>query len=184
VLTFWRSEPLSEPEQKLLDALFAAHTKAACRENCSTVAVLNSWTGAGSYTAAIASALLTLGGAHAPVAEIMRFLGQKDPEDRALFRLATGDKVPGWGSDFVKGKPDPDWAEVDAALEKVAPGLNESIRAVTTVLHEHGKVIFPNPGAYTAATALALGIPESVAPWLFVQGRLGAWTKILMEASK
>lgn len=173
----WREEPLSPSEQELLRLTFAAHDKSARRNNCSSAAVANAYKGSGSYAAAVASALLTLGAVHAPIEKIMGFLATPDP----AAMVGVLPRIPGWGNDFVKGEPDSDWAEVDRALPSK---LQEKLASVTDRLHQKGKRLFPNPGCYTAAVALTLGIPASVAPWIFVQGRLGAWSEIILEASK
>jgi citrate synthase len=86
--------------------------------------------------------------------------------------------LPGWGNSFIKGQIDPEFLRVDQTIEATAPRIHSRLREVTDQLHSRGKRIFPNPGAYTAAVALILGMPSHVAPMLFVQARLEAWTEL------
>ena len=178
---FWRDKPLNAAEQALLRAVFAAHAVSARRENISTFVLQNAARGSGSYTQALAAALNSLGGPHAPVAAVMEFL---DPPSQAMVEkyLEEGRKVPGWGNSFVKGQPDASWYWVDTILGEEWPELARRMRQVTQRLHAAGKIIFPNPGGYTGAAALALGLPKAVAPWLFVAGRLEAWTEIVLKS--
>ena len=165
MIPFWRDEPLTEKEDKLLSLVLSAHDKSTERNNASTIAAVNSFMGSGSYINGIASALLTLGGLHAPLIETYEFL--RNP-------IVKG-RVPGWGNSFHKHVPDPLWVEVDRHIKGWNIGLD--IERVTEELHKMGKNIYPNPSCYTAATAIILGIPEEFIAWLFIEGRLSGWTK-------
>lgn len=180
---FWRDTPLSESEVQLLLALRRAHAIAAQRNNASTASLLNAAHGSGDYTKAIAAALMTLGGRHAPIEATMRVLTAAEPEKYVADLLGQGRMVPGWGNSFVKGKPDPDWTEVAHLLARGCPKLLGVIGLVTRTLHEAepAKKVFPNPSCYTAAVALALDIPGVIAPWLFISSRLEAWTATLWK---
>jgi hypothetical protein len=47
VKIFWRVDPLTEDEYRLLEALFSAHHKSAFRDNASSVVVANAAGGSG-----------------------------------------------------------------------------------------------------------------------------------------
>lgn len=160
----------------LMRALAEAHDKSARRGNISLLTVANAAAGSGCYFSAIAAGLMTLGGNHAPIEQCMELLGSKDPVATAAEMLCKGQKVPGWGNSFVKGKPDPDWDGVAKCLE--GQWVAVSIRAITKRLQESGKIIYPNPGCYTAAAAIVMGIHPKVAAYLFVASRLLAWTDV------
>lgn len=149
----------------LEQALFKAHHEAVFRDNISSVTVINAMIGSGSYIQAIASAILTLGGLHAPIAQTMRVLSG----------AALPERIPGWGGSFQKDGPDPLFAPVVALLPAQ---MNRRIDEITGVLHARGKKIWPNPSAYTAAVALVLGIREELAPYLLIKGRLAGWTQL------
>lgn len=178
---FWRPlAPLSPAEVDLLNAVALAHGRSVMRQNASSDAVFLASRASGDYTKAIAAALMTLGGAHAPLAETMRVL--KNPE-LSGYLMKSGRKVPGWGNTFVRGEPDPLWSEVAAALAAADSDLTARIDGITGAFHAAGKNIFPNPSAYTAAAALVVGMPASVSPFLFVSSRLEAWSALYLEQS-
>jgi citrate synthase len=184
---FWRAEPLNAGEAALLAAVLAAHKASAGRMNESTRAMVAGAQSSGDYGKALASAILTLGGVHGPIEAAMRLLthgrGGELGAQGVIWRvgeiLVRGGKVPGWGNSFYKGTPDPLWAGVDSLLAETiyGPILSE----VTLALWERGKHLYPNPAAFTAATALLLGVPACVAPFLFVAGRLAAWSQQYLE---
>lgn len=179
---FWRAEPLTPEETLLLDAVLVAHARSASRGNLSGQVAEAAAIGSGSYTQAICAAMLTTGGVHAPLAQTMHILEKPEwAAERARQLLEKGRKVPGWGNSFIKGRKDDLWIPVDEILDREFEKLSSGILRVTWLLHERKKMIFPNPSAYTAATALALGIPPQLAPWIFFRGRLDAWTEMIAK---
>lgn len=163
--------------QTLLDAMNAAHQASALRHNISHEALVLAARGSGNYIQSITAAMMTLGGMHAPVVDVcalLRFPLTKAHIDQIVQR---GGRLPGWGNGFVKGEPDPLWQEVDGLLREVNPEIMAKIDEVTAWLHEAGKRIYPNPACYTAASALTMALPAEASPYLFVSGRLGAWTR-------
>lgn len=168
----------------LVAALNQAHAQAALRGNISSTTVANAAAGSGSYTASIAAALLTLGGLHGPLQQTQELLERDDPAAAALAMLDRGRKVPGWGNSFIKGEEDPVWAPVRAALKEHWPAVLEDIDAVTTALHGRGKPVYPNPSAYTAACSIVVGLPPCACAYLFVNARLGTWTRIFLGSVK
>lgn len=167
------------PERALHAALMKAHDASARRENISTVTLLNAGIGSGNYANGIAAACLSIGGPHAPLQQSMALLMVDDPVGQAKMLMDHGLRVPGWGNSFVKGLPDEKWQEVDDLLRKHYPDLHGRIWDVTKFLHKSGKLVFPNPSIYTAACAMAFQMPPVLAPYLFIAGRLNAWTEML-----
>lgn len=172
--------PLTEYGRKLLTAVLAAHANSCARQNISSQTVINTAAGSGDYTKAIAGAILTIGGLHAPLRETMALLNQPPSDIAASVRLclANGWKVPGWGNSFEKGAIDQVWLEVDALIQ-TSDRWYHAVNEVTEILHDSGKLIYPNPSAYTAICALEIGLPSALAPYLFIAGRLGAWTSLV-----
>lgn len=175
---FWRDTELAPHEKALLRAVLDAHYHSTFRDNLSTVAVKLSACGSGDYTKALAAALSTLGGVHAPLVQTHQFLSCEDPPMAARRLLDAGLKVPGWGSSFVKGEKDEKWLPVEKLLAEHWWPLYEKIDMVTAVLRMSGKDLHPNPSAYTAATAIILGMKADLAPYLFVAGRLQGWSEV------
>lgn len=175
---WWRKDPLTKEDELLLAKLFQAHIDSAFRDNASSVAVANAAFSSGDLAKAIAAGLLTLGGRHAPLEETYHFLSLDHPYKFVNHFLKDEAKIPGWGGTFQKDKPDPIWQPVDQLLQEYQPELYQKIEEVTNALHKHDKIIFPNPSAYTAATAITVRLDVKLAAYLFIAGRLDAWVKI------
>ena len=162
-----------------VDTIFAsvsqAHAASALRGNLSHQALALAAQGSGDYTKAIAAALMTLGGLHAPLLQTYDFL-TGDPAHEVELLLATQQRVPGWGNAFVRGMPDPIWHELDGLIREQAPEWGLTLDAVTEQLHALGKRIYPNPSCYTVVAGILLGVPKVALPYLFLNGRLSAWT--------
>ena len=158
----------------LLQALLQAHSDSALRGNISHKALQLAAAGSHNYIQSICAAMLTLGGTHAPLLATYDLLVDPRPDAAAEILLMEGKRVPGWGNAFVKDRPDPLWIPVEALL---SDATRATIMSVTDALHGHGKHIFPNPSCYTAACAIEMNMPREIAPYLFVSGRLGAWTQ-------
>ena len=182
---FWRNDPLTTDEQKLLDLVLGAHAQSALRDNVSTMALKYAAAGSDKIEAGVVAAISALGGKHAPVTKIAEFLA-KTPfvmlgiaEDHVM----EGRAIPGWGNSFFKGRPDPDWAQV-ATIIDAWPDMAGKIDSVTDLLHSHGKHVFPNAGCYTAAAAIIVGMPIKLAPFLLLRGRLEVWCSLALDQCK
>lgn len=182
---FWRSEPLSEQETALLDTLMQAHHASCFRGNESSECVVRTAISSGQYENAIAAAVLTTGGVHAPIGATMRVLSSdRDASEIVDEYLSKGMRVPGWGNSFVKGGFDDLWKGVHALILKNHTEMAVRIGLITAELHNLGKPVYPNPSAYTAAAALILGMPPFIAPMLFFFGRLAGWTELIVRQLK
>jgi citrate synthase len=176
---FWRKNKedleMTPEHYELLEQLFAAHHRSCFRDNPSSVAVMLSAHASGDLAKAISCAIATMGARHAPVEATVQFLSLENPELEVASILKRGRKVPGWGGTFQKDLPDPLWAKVN---ELIPEPLQDKLAAVTAMLHQYGKLIWPNPSAYTACVAIVLGMPPKLAPYLFIHGRLTGWAQI------
>lgn len=173
---FWRETPLTDPEQKLLNLCLDAHDRSVHRENISTVVLRNAGVGSLNYATAIAATLCSIGGIHAPLSQSFAFLSLD--RNQIMQHIEMGGTVPGWGNSFEKDGIDPLWTEMAAHVAEHFPTMGQKIEEITLELHNHGKRIYPNPSTYTAAAAILLGIPHPISAWLFIHGRLIAWTKV------
>jgi citrate synthase len=167
-------QPLTEPEARLVAALYKAHSECVFRPNCSTTALQQAAGGSRSLHQSIIAALACLGEMHGPIEEAYKFLEREGPWEGAF----VFGKISGWGNSFVKGQIDHAFLPVDQCLEANFPRTHARLREITEALHARGKHVFPNPAAYTAATALVLQMPRHLAPMLFVQARVEAWSSV------
>lgn len=169
---FWRPNVFSPAEKELWVAVGAAHRASCTRDNLSVTAFKLAEYGSGKFTSGVIGALSTLGGPHGPIEQTYRLFMSADPDSAARAYLDRGEKVPGFGNSFHKGEPDPKWAEVDYILRSKFPAQAERMESVFRVL---GGKVFPNPSTYTALTAIIVGLPEKLAPYIFVAARLEGW---------
>jgi citrate synthase len=178
IQVWWQPAPLTPEQHQLLLAIVDAHDATARRGNLSATAVAYAAQGSGRYVQAIAAALMTLGDKHGPIEEVYKFLASNGPLSPKLpDYIATGKYLPGWGNAFVRGHSDPAFAQVEALLDEHWPEISLKLDTVTAHFLGAGKRLYPNPAAYTAAAAIALGLPGDAAGYLFIAGRLSAWSE-------
>lgn len=175
---FWRETPLTEEEAELYNLVIAAHARSAQRGNPSSEAVALAAVGSNDYFKSLAAGLMTLGGLHGPIIQTAQFLAVPNIQLEASERLNHGQKIPGWGNSFIKGRRDDLWSEVDVCLKELFVDMHLRFGMVTEMLHVRGKDIYPNPSAYTAGASLLLGLPAPLSAFLLVAGRLAAWSQI------
>ena len=167
---------LSGDQQTLLDLTLYAHTKAATNTRvASTAAVLNSVRASGNLQMALASAILTLGGAHGPTAQARNVFGLTGPDDIQAI-IDSGAKVAGYGNSFHYGQQDPLWLHVHDFLETSFPHQAKHRDELTEwVQRATKKPLHPNAALYTAITAVTCGFRPGTELAIFLYGRLGTW---------
>lgn len=166
---------------KLFEIVSKCHVESTFRHNPSSVAVSLAAKSSGKFGNAVIAAISMLGNPHGPVQEVTEMLSSGDPVAFAKMYIDNRAKVPGWGNGFVKGKPDPAWDKADEHIKKNFPDLSSLIDKITKLLHDNGKMIFPNPACYTAITAIVNDIPADAASYVFISARLPAWFQIYMK---
>lgn len=177
---FWRTDDLSEHESELLRLCLEAHSQSAWRNNASSTALTISAHGSGNYASSLICGLSTLGGSHAPLIDSWRVLHSNSNEIDSAIEASM--KIPGWGNSFEKGDVDALWKPIADHIQKHFSFIHEKINSITEKLHACGKKVYPNPSIFTAATGLILKMPPQILPWLFIQGRLNAWTMLYMQS--
>lgn len=176
---FWASnEELTPEEQRLVLALYEAHATCVFRENCSTMALQQAAGGSRSLTQSYIAALATLGEMHGPIEGAYDLIQEPVSCESAISSIRHVWRAPGWGNSFIKGRIDDAFVKVDQTIEALFPRHHNRLREITDALHARGKHVFPNPAAYTATTALILGMPRHLAPLLFVESRLQPWAAV------
>src|SRR5687767_9248422 len=97
---FWKSD-LDENESRLINAVHVAHCRSVVRDNVSSQVVRAGAALGNPYHATIAAALLTLGGLHGPVTQVVELLRRDDAVGFVDHSITYGRKIPGWGNSFV-----------------------------------------------------------------------------------
>jgi citrate synthase len=177
---FWRdSGPLTAYEANLLDLTLRAHDASARRANISSSTATNAFIGSGSLTQSVAAALLTLGTTHGPIEPAYRYLTGTTPVAEVWRNLRASERIPGFGSGFVKGRPDALWRGVEEALTDRDDEACRRAIETQAVMHNAGKRLYLNAAGYSALVAIALRVPAPIAPWLFVRGRIDVWAELM-----
>jgi len=164
----------------LINHLVEMHTKMAYRNNASSTLISGMGELGKPLSTALAAGLLTLDSIHAPIADTVtmaqHWMGNKCDEyplDNENFWERYPNKVPGYGSAWYKGEPDP---EVEEFLNYLDPDLLGRAEILTDdVQHYTKKKIYPNAAMATAWAAIELEIPAHEAMSLVIQGRISAW---------
>ena len=161
-------------------SVYSAHWKSATRGNISGEILHASFANNGlNFVQALSSAIGTLGGVHGCVEAAQDLLELEDPIEEVYELLSTGAMVPGWGSSYQNGAQEPGWEDVHEKLLDVDQPKGILLKDITKVLHESGKIIYPNPAAYTAVLSILMELDSSLATSLFIEARLPAWTASL-----
>jgi citrate synthase len=178
---FWRDSELDDDECYLLGELWEAHHASCFRDNASSVAVKVAADASGDLSKAFIAGLSTLGANHAPIEKTVWFLQRDAPAVHVADFLKIGKKIPGWGGTYQNDQTDPLWKGIDLLIRQYYPNLYFKLESVTETLKAHGRMIQPNPSAYTACVAIALQMPAELAPYLFINMRIGGWAEIAFK---
>jgi|SRR5580693_2770814 citrate synthase len=169
---------LNERQSKLLGLTVIAHQQAcynnqnASKEICRCIAQCG-----GRLENGIASAILSLGGSHAPLL---------DARDTYLHgnRFTIGDKlsrkkgykVPGFGNSFFKDHIDPAWVPVRSFIkEEFTLSFDRITQLSGDVAEATGKTLFPNAALFTAVVCEICEIPAGMESTIFILSRLPIW---------
>ncbi len=164
------------------EAVAAAHTEAAGRENLSSQ-VIRAMTAVGAEPIrSVLAGMMTLETLHAPVAitrqrMTAKFSFDKIPEYHGIMH--------GYGSSFVKGKRDPMLNECERALFEYDTLEGEFAwiaRFPCSIFSERsGTQLFPNMAYYTAILAELIEWPAGLEFLLVAMLRAGAWAELLKK---
>jgi len=164
----------------LIDHLVEMHTKMAYRNNASSTLIASMGQLGKPLSTALAAGLLTLDSIHAPIADTVTLVQHwlsnswdKNPSYNEKFWERYPGKVPGYGSAWYKGTPDPD---VEDLFTQLDPGLLNKVELLTLRVQKYTKKdIYPNAAMATAWAAIEMEIPAHEAMSLVIQGRISAW---------
>lgn len=168
----------TDHDPELLQKLFDAHAKSAAdNENASTCACLNAGIVTGRLENGLASAILALGGHHAPIrgARTVYTTWVKADVENAI---ATDKLIPGFGNSFFKTGIDPAWSAVDEHLANRYPDHYARIKQLSVWVSEAKQTtLYPNAALYSAVVCEILGVYEGTEVSLLILARLPVWTK-------
>lgn len=167
------------PVRELVQKVFKAHQVCALRNNNSTVAAANARIGSGKLANGLASAILTIGGPHGPIG-LARAVFDGIPLDTIPKMIEKGMAIAGFGSDFVKGKPDDAWADVDAFLKEAFHDQHARLVELTDAIHSCGKGVYPNAAIYTAIACGLAEVPKGSEDLFFILPRIPIWTQVCL----
>lgn len=159
--------------------MYVFHSEIALRENASAAIVATLGAVGKDYFTSIAGGLLSLGNLHAPLIQTHTFItrcSELNYKNEIRSYLGNHFKIPGWGSSFSKGKPDPVFLAVDCMLK--GSKTHKAQERVTEYLHEEGLNLYPNASYYTVACCIESDIPIEKAAFHLVNARLPAWTEL------
>jgi citrate synthase len=172
-------------DDDLIAELLSVHDKIGRRNNASYVSMVQSRSLGKDLFSSLASALLTLGGLHAPILQTYHFLSSfrtnEEIQSHVESELTAMRKIPGWGSSFEKGQPDPEFKILDEMLS--GSPIHCRMHYVSGLLHGSGIQIYPNASCYTCAVCISKDLPVAIAQYFLVNGRLNAWTSAYLSGA-
>ena len=161
------------------------HHECAMRNNASSEVIKAMAQLGKEFGDAVAAALLTTGGIHAPVKEAQEEFSIFRNNDRLSEDI---DKVPGFGSAWYKNQPDP---VIEDFFNTLPDTCDEGAELVATVeeytdavQRMYERFIYPNAGLATAVANIALKRPSNMAMGLVIQGRISAWEELYIANYK
>lgn len=172
---------LNERRAALLTLLVEAHQRSA-RDNgsASSTAAVVATEGSGTFLQGVIGALATTGHRHAPIGAARQVFLHADPA-KVTEAARAGHMIPGFGSSFHKGVPDPAFQALAARLEAEFPEAHRRLWELEKALQEAGKAVRVNAAMYTAAACEICGVPAGLEPALFILARLPVWAELVGE---
>ena len=166
----------------LENALADAHRSACHRDNISTVILKESWRGnGGDLMKSITSAMMSLGGIHAPIKQTYRMIEEMIHPSYKTYEYKI---IPGFGSGFIKGEPDPILKYLHEELEKVDNRYIKISHYIRETFLSEGKDLYPNIAFYTAAVAHYLEEDIKFCERFVLETRIPEWINILKDAEE
>jgi len=169
------TEPGS-PQERLLELVCEAHYRSAMENaNVSSAAVVNCARGNPVGLSAIASAILSLGAGHGPVAAARGWI-YASPE-MIESSLNGSVRIPGFGNSFFK-EGDPKWFPVRDFITENFRDHRIMLEDQTAVMLRHRPHLYPNAARYTAICADEMRIPRGQEEMLLILPRMPAWFQL------
>jgi citrate synthase len=169
---------LNKVDYRLLDLLIAAHAKTAIdNANASSAACVNAGAVTGKLTNGLASAILCLGGHHAPIMEA-RIVYRQWTKEQIKEALLWNKLIPGFGNAFYKDSIDPAWQGVDDFLYAEYPQEYARIRELRDWMRGQNVNLFPNAALYSAVSCDIMECVWGAEISILILARLPMWTTL------
>jgi citrate synthase len=163
------------PERIVLEELLTAHRHAAQdNPNASSQVAAFVLEAGCTFSQAVAAAVSTLGGLHAPLRAARDVYRYGEPAEITA-RASAGEKIPGFGNSFHRDRVDPAFANVGAVLELHFPAAVARIEELQAAVWAAGKKVWPNAALFTAAVCEICRVPDGREEALFLMARIPAW---------
>lgn len=172
---------------RILQLLREAHERACERENASTQSLFFTYENSRSVRQAVTAAIQSFGHYHAPIEETYVLLTvclNSTREERQNFIdrvIEYRGKVPGFGSSFFSGEPDPNLEELDNHLFYVCRHFCVLKYDLMDLEPMKSKKLFPNLAFYTAAVAIHQGVSLKLAESFLLEFRVPKWMEMLRD---
>jgi hypothetical protein len=132
----------------------------------------------------IIAAISSMGGEHAPLIQayfvLKETLDNPKKIQEIVSRYDKRRKIPGFGSGFIKGEPDPIHAEIDALIKELSPKTHYWMTELHHAVQDSiSPKLFMNTAIYSAAVAILLNFSPYVLPGLVIESRLMVWNQIM-----
>ena len=160
---------------KLKDLLEEAHYQCCKRSNISSIVLLEAYVGSKFVPQALSAAISCFGDHHAPIHAAFSIINDENYEETVKKALEAGYRIPGWGSDFIKGASDPVFEPLHVYLLNNHEEDYYKINNITYTLHKNEKMIYPNAAMYTAVAGRILGYSAATVHFLLVECRIRGW---------
>lgn len=176
------------PVEKLSKAFAEMHRQGAQRMCASSEALTSSFLVNGlDGRLSIIAAISMMGGHHAPLIQTQLLLQEilNDPKNlnKIVSRYNKRSRIPGFGSGFVKGEPDPIHQEIDALIQEYAPKVHYYMMDILHEVHTNiSDRLFFNTAMYSAAFGVIMNISPYIMPGLAIEARLNIWNQLLIQS--
>lgn len=173
-----------------LRALFNRMHQEGAQRACASTFILNATFKVNGYHAqqSIIAAIASMGGEHAPLVRCQMMLEKLfalDKPDKIAGILKEYNKInriPGFGSGFTKGEPDPIHDDINELLRKLDPKKHfYMVELHHQVQEQIDARLFPNTALYSAFTSILLNWSPFVLPGFAIEARMPVWNHILTK---
>jgi citrate synthase len=173
------------PVQRLHEAFVVMHQHGAAR-SCASTFILNSSFRVNGLDArlSIIAAISSMGGEHAPIVRTQLLLQEVLDNHKQIpsivSRYNKKNRIPGFGSGFVKGEPDPIHADIDALIKELSPKTHYYMTELQIEVQSSiDDRLHMNTAMYSAATGVLLNISPYVLPGTAIEARMPIWNRIM-----
>jgi citrate synthase len=167
---------LNPADESLLSLFMQAHAETAnANANASSYACRNASLVTGRLENGLASAIMSLGGHHAPLTEA-RHVYKNWVKADVDFAMNNKVFIPGFGNSFFKGSVDPSWQVVDSYLYTWYPEQYARISQLKEWIAQNNRTLYPNAAMYSAVVCEILNVAPGTEVALLILARLPVWT--------